>query len=64
MAIPAELAELLSAHIAARGLTGADSDALIFANETGRPLSYSNWRRRVWVPAVVGVAFAALLIRR
>ncbi len=34
------------------GLTGADPEELLFPNNEGRPLDYSNWRRRVWEPAV------------
>jgi integrase len=52
LSIPAELANLLSRHLADRGLTGATSDAFLFARADGRPLDYSNWRRRVWLPAV------------
>jgi integrase len=52
LSIPVELASLLSKHLADCGLTGAASNALLFARAGGRPLDYSNWRRRVWVPAV------------
>ncbi len=52
LSIPAELASLLSKHLADRGLTGATSNALLFGGAGGRPLDYSNWRRRVWLPAV------------
>ncbi len=52
LSIPVELASLLSKHLVDRGLTGAASDALLFAGAGGRPLDYSNWRRRVWLPAV------------
>ena len=51
MTIPVPLAELLSAHLARRGLTAADAKVLVFANSNGEPLDYSNWRRRVWLPA-------------
>jgi integrase len=37
---------MLTEHLARRGLTGADTDALGF-----RPLRYERWRRRVWLPA-------------
>jgi integrase len=52
LSIPEELANVLSRHLAYRGLTGATSDALLFTRTDGRPLDYSNWRRRVWLPAV------------
>jgi integrase len=50
--IPPELSEVLAAHMAANQRTGADPDALIFATRQGRPLDYSHWRVRVWLPAV------------
>ena len=51
LAIPAPLSELLAHHIAKRGLTGADTDALVFTAPGGGPIRYANWRNRVWVPA-------------
>lgn len=57
VAISPDLVEVLSAHMAARGLTAADEEALIFPNGTGGPLSYSTWRRRVWVPAVIAAGY-------
>lgn len=52
ISIPDELADELSAHMKSLQLTGADPEALLFPNHEGRPLDYSNWRRRVWEPAV------------
>jgi len=52
LSIPVALANLLSIHLAHRGLTGAEPDAFLFATADGGPLDYSNWRRRVWLPAV------------
>ena len=52
ISIPTELADELSAHMTSLGLTGADPEELLFPNNEGRPLDYSNWRRRVWEPAV------------
>jgi integrase len=52
MSIPSELADELSGHMKALELTGADPEELLFPNAEGRPLDYSNWRRRVWEPAV------------
>jgi len=46
------LADELSAHMKSLGLTGADTDELLFPNTEGCPLEYSYWRRRVWLPAV------------
>ncbi|MCU1491742.1 MAG: site-specific recombinase XerD [Acidimicrobiaceae bacterium] len=42
--------------LARRGLTGADAEALLFVSSGGRPLRYSNWRRRVWLPAIEAAA--------
>lgn len=52
ISIPAELADELSGHMKALELTGADPEELLFPNAEGKPLDYSNWRRRVWEPAV------------
>lgn len=52
LSMPTGLANLISSHLASRGLTGATPEALLFARPDGRPLDYSNWRRRVWLPAV------------
>jgi integrase len=51
IAIPAALIEVLAEHLAARDLTAADSDRLVFEAPNGGPLRYSNWLRRVWRPA-------------
>jgi integrase len=42
-----ELTEKLSMHI-------RDLEAPVFRQDNGKRLNYSNWRSRVWVPAVVG----------
>ena len=51
LAMPQVLAGMLTEHLARCGLTGADSDALVFVSEQGGPLRYKRWRRRVWLPA-------------
>lgn len=33
------------------GLTAADAGGWVFVGHDGRPLDYSNWRQRVWLPA-------------
>ena len=53
LAAPPPLLELLAEQLAARGLTGAVQDAMIFVSPHGEPLRYDNWRRRSWVPAAV-----------
>jgi integrase len=52
VAMPEALVEVLAAHMAAMGLTAADSDRLLFEAPGGGPLRYANWRARVWLPAV------------
>jgi integrase len=52
LSLPEPLAHLLAEHMANIGLTAADGDAFLFVNESGGPLLYSNWRGRVWIPAV------------
>lgn len=52
LALPDALARELAAHIAAMGLTAADGSALLFPSASGSPMSYSNFRQRVWQPAV------------
>ncbi len=42
---------MLRAHLLARGLTEADSQAFVFGDGKGGPLHYSKWRTRVWLPA-------------
>jgi len=39
------------------GTDGANPEELLFSNYEGRPLDYSNWRRRVWEPAVKAAPF-------
>jgi integrase len=53
IAMPDALVRLLAEHLALRGLTAADADCLVFEAPNGGPLRYSNWRRRVWLPATV-----------
>lgn len=54
LSVPAPLMDLLGRHLARRGLTGSDAGAYVFVSPEGRPLDYSHWYQREWVPAVVG----------
>jgi integrase len=54
------LAAILSEHLARRGLTGADGDALLFVGSEGGPLRYERWRRRVWLPAIQAAGLVGL----
>jgi integrase len=60
VAMPAPLSDLLAEHLDKRGLTGADTDALIFTAPDGGPIRYANWRNRVWVPACRAAGFPGL----
>src|SRR5271154_35415 len=52
MSVPHAIVVMLDAHMAGTGLCENDSNALLFTDEVGGSLRYSNWRRRVWLPAV------------
>jgi hypothetical protein len=52
MSVPHAIVEMLQAHLVSIGLAEDDSNALLFRDDAGRPLRYSNCRRRVWLPAV------------
>lgn len=60
LTIPAVLVDLLSAHLSALELTAADPDALLFPNADGSPLDYSNWRRRIWLPAAANAGLTGV----
>lgn len=62
LTMPKALVDILAEHLRRRGLTAADSTGYVFAASDGGPLDYTNWRRRVWIPAtqkaeLPGVAF-------
>jgi integrase len=50
-ALDEQLVADLAALLARRGLNASNPADLVFTTKTGTPLSYTNWRRRVWVPA-------------
>lgn len=61
LTIPTQLADLLAAHVASRGLTAADDEALLFPGPDGHAaLDYSNWRERIWLPATRAAGLAGL----
>ncbi len=49
--LPRFISDMLAEHLAHR--VGRDGDALVFTAPGGQPLRYSNFRARVWNPAVV-----------
>lgn len=57
--MPAGIADLLARHLQAVELTGADGDSFLFRGPGGGPLGYTNWRRRVWQPAVTAAGLPA-----
>jgi integrase len=52
MSVPNTVVDMLKAHLVSMDLTENDSNSLLFTDDAGGSLRYSNWRRRVWLPAV------------
>ena len=51
LTMPQPLVDMLAAHLRGRRLTAADADQYVFVGSRGRPLQYSGFRQRVWLPA-------------
>jgi hypothetical protein len=45
----------------ARGLTAADTDALLFTSPRGSQLRYTNWLRWIWYPACVATGLGRMV---
>jgi integrase len=60
MAVPSWLIDMLAALMKRRGLTAADPGALLFVNGAGSALSYTNWRKRMWLPATEAAGLSGL----
>lgn len=60
LAIPPFIKDALAAHLARRGLRAEDADELVFAAPGGGPLRASNFRNRVWTPAVEAAGYPDL----
>jgi integrase len=60
LALPDWLMAMLAEILASRGVTATTPDALVFVSPDGAPLHYSNWRRRVWLPARAAAGFPEL----
>lgn len=58
--VPAPLAEVIAAHMAVQGITAADRHALLFPDARGGPQIASNWRRRIWLPAMVAAGLGTI----
>jgi len=52
MSAPADLINRLARHLARRGLSVADHEALVFVSTEGGVIDYAHWRQRVWLRAV------------
>jgi len=55
--VPATVRDLLAHHL---DTLPPEPDALVFTSPTGRPLRYSNFRNRVWVPATTAAGLTDL----
>lgn len=51
LSLPDWLISDLASLLRRRGLTAINSDEFVFVSPDGKPLHYSNWRRRTWEPA-------------
>jgi integrase len=60
MTMPAALVDRLSRHLASRGLSAAEHDALVFVSPAGGVIDYAHWRQRVWLPACQATGLAGL----
>ncbi|MBO0728700.1 MAG: site-specific integrase [Acidimicrobiaceae bacterium] len=60
LSAPDWLMDRLAEHLAARHVTAADRDALVFVAATGEGLDYGNWRHRTWIPATRQAGFVGL----
>jgi integrase len=58
--MPTGLVSIVAEHLVRRGLTAADSDALVFGSPTGSPVRPTNWRQRQWIPAINAVGLEGL----
>src|ERR1700691_3628192 len=60
--MPGFIMKLLSQQLARRGLDGSDMEAYVFAAPKGGPLRSSNYRNRIWDPAVTKVGLTGLTL--
>lgn len=61
LAVPVELIDMLTRHMADRGLDPDDDKVLLFTAPDGGVLRYSNWLRRVWWPACVAAGVGRMV---
>ena len=60
LALPDWLMSMLAAVLAEQSVTVSTPDAFVFVSPDGSRLHYSNWRRRVWLPARVAAGLPEL----
>jgi integrase len=58
MFMPQAIIDMLTGHLERAGLMADDAETLVFTDEMGGALRYSNWRRRIWLPAAEGAGCA------
>ena len=58
MFMPGALVEMLRSHLERERLSEHVPDALVFTDDEGGAVRYSNWRRRVWEPATAATGCA------
>ena len=60
LALPDWLMAMMAELLAVRGVTATTGDALVYVSPDGAQLHYSNWRRRVWLPARIAAGVPRL----
>jgi integrase len=57
-----EQVEVIAKYLTVTGRTGANPDEPLFVSPMGKPLKYSNFRPRVWLPATRAAGLEGLRI--
>jgi integrase len=60
LTMPQPFVQMLAAHLKKRGVTAAEGEQYVFVGSRGRPLQYSGFRQRVWLPACREIGLADL----
>jgi integrase len=60
MCLPSSLVTMLTEHLDRSAIDVEDQQALVFTSPTGGPLRYSNFRKRVWRPAIATLELPAI----
>ena len=59
LAVPGWLMAMLDTHLSSQDRV-VEREGLVFVSPEGAALHYSNWRRRVWLPAVAAAGLDGL----